>query len=82
MLAIGGKLTAKAARAAGRAASQAEADARAAELQAAGCVSLRALADGLDARRIPTAKGGKWAPTQVMRLLERIGPFDASAAAA
>jgi hypothetical protein len=30
----------------------------------------------------PTAKGGKWAPTQVMRLLERIGPFeDASAAA-
>jgi hypothetical protein len=25
---------------------------------------------------------GKWAPTQVMRLLERIGPFDASAAAA
>ena len=57
MLAIGGKLTAKAARAAGRAASQAEADARAAELQAAGCVSLRAIADGLDARGIPTAKG-------------------------
>jgi hypothetical protein len=45
------------------------------ELQATGCVSLRAIAEGLDARGIPTAKGGKWQPTQVMRLLERIGPF-------
>jgi DNA invertase Pin-like site-specific DNA recombinase len=83
----GGKLTTKA-RKAGSAAGKAKADARAAdladtvkELQASGSASLRAIADGLDARGIPTAKGGKWAPTQVMRLLERIGPFDASAVA-
>jgi DNA invertase Pin-like site-specific DNA recombinase len=83
----GGKLTTKA-RKAGSAAGKAKADARAAdladtvkELQASGSASLRAIADGIDARGIPTAKGGKWAPTQVMRLLERIGPFDASAVA-
>ena len=83
------KLTAKA-RAAGRAAGKAKADARAAdladtvkELQASGTTSLRAIADGLDARGIPTARGGTWTATQVMRLMERIGPFeDASAAAA
>ena len=41
------------------------------ELQG-GCVaSLRAVADGLNARNIPTAHGGKWQPTQVMRVLAR-----------
>jgi hypothetical protein len=31
---------------------------------------------------LPAARGGSWSATQVMRLLERIGPFDASVAAA
>jgi hypothetical protein len=68
----------------------ARADARAAdiapvitELRAAGATSLRAIADGLNAKRIPTARGtGEWTATQVMRVLEYIaGPFEASAAA-
>jgi DNA invertase Pin-like site-specific DNA recombinase len=50
------------------------------ELQAAGCESLRAIAEGLDERGIPAARGGKWSATQVMRLLEADRPFDASAA--
>jgi len=64
------------ARAAGRAALQAKAQARAAdlaptikELQAAGCESLRAIAAGLEERGIPAARGGKWSATQVARLL-------------
>jgi hypothetical protein len=40
------------------------------ELQAAGSVSLRAIAAGLDQRGIPAAKGGKWSANQVSRLLE------------
>jgi DNA invertase Pin-like site-specific DNA recombinase len=75
----GARLTAKA-RAAGRAAQQAKAQDRAAdlaatvkELQAAGCESLRAIAEGLEARGIPAARGGKWSATQVSRLLERLG---------
>jgi hypothetical protein len=44
---------------------------------------LRAIAAGLDERGIPAARGGKWQPMQVARLLEIIAdPFDASAAAA
>jgi DNA invertase Pin-like site-specific DNA recombinase len=35
-----------------------------AELQAAGATSLRAIAVGLNERRIPTARGGDWSPTQ------------------
>ena len=83
----GGKLTAKA-RKAGSAAGKAKADARAAdladtvkELQAAGCVSLRAIAEGLEERGIPAARGGKWSANQVSRSLERISPFDVSAVA-
>jgi DNA invertase Pin-like site-specific DNA recombinase len=84
----GAKLTAKA-RAAGRAVLQARAQERAfdlaatiKELQAAGCESLRAIAEGLEGRGIPAARGGKWSAVQVARLLERAGlsrPFEASA---
>jgi DNA invertase Pin-like site-specific DNA recombinase len=42
------------------------------ELQAAGVVSLRAIAAGLKERGIPAAQGGSWSPTQVARLLETI----------
>jgi DNA invertase Pin-like site-specific DNA recombinase len=42
------------------------------ELQAAGCTSFQAIADGLDARRIPTALGGSWSRTQVARVLARL----------
>jgi DNA invertase Pin-like site-specific DNA recombinase len=83
----GARLTAKQ-RAAGAAARQAQAQGRANDLtdtvkdiQASGATTLRAIADGLDDRGIPAARGGSWSATQVMRLLERIGPFDASAAA-
>jgi DNA invertase Pin-like site-specific DNA recombinase len=45
-----------------------------AELQAAGATSLRAIADGLNERGIPTARGvGQWQAAQVMRLLAREG---------
>jgi DNA invertase Pin-like site-specific DNA recombinase len=47
-----------------------------AELQAAGKTSLRAIAEGLNARKIPTSRGnGEWTATQVMRVLERLDPF-------
>jgi DNA invertase Pin-like site-specific DNA recombinase len=47
-----------------------------AELRAAGATSLRAIADGLNARRIPTARGSRtWSAVQVMRVLERLDPF-------
>jgi DNA invertase Pin-like site-specific DNA recombinase len=83
----GARLTAKA-RAAGTAALRAKAQARAAdlaatvkELQAAGCESLRSIAEGLDARGIPAARGGNWSAVQVSRLLARLpSPFVASAA--
>jgi hypothetical protein len=83
-----GNRTAKA-RAAGRAAGKAKADVRGAdladtvkELQASGTTSLRAIAEVLDARGIPTAREGTWSATQVLRLLERIGPFEDTSAAA
>ncbi|WP_035721787.1 recombinase family protein [Bradyrhizobium sp. ARR65] len=42
-------------------------------LQEAGATSLRAIADGLNAQGIPTARGsGQWPPTQVARLIERL----------
>jgi DNA invertase Pin-like site-specific DNA recombinase len=37
-------------------------------LKAEGAVSLRDIADGLNQRGIPTARGGEWSATQVMRL--------------
>jgi DNA invertase Pin-like site-specific DNA recombinase len=50
------------------------------ELQAAGKTSLRAIAEGLNAQGIPTARGeGEWTATQVMRVLERLDPFEAAA---
>jgi DNA invertase Pin-like site-specific DNA recombinase len=42
-----------------------------AELQAAGATSLRDIAAGLNERGIPTARGGLWTATQVMRVMER-----------
>jgi hypothetical protein len=39
------------------------------ELQASGAVTLVAIADGLNERGVPTARGGQWSATQVMRLL-------------
>jgi DNA invertase Pin-like site-specific DNA recombinase len=49
------------------------------ELQASGAVTLVAIAAGLNDRSIPTARGGQWSATQVMRLLEQLNPFVASA---
>jgi DNA invertase Pin-like site-specific DNA recombinase len=74
---------------ASKAALQARADARAAdvapviaELKAAGATSLQAIADGLNAKKIPTARGqGEWSATQVMRVLERLDPFVAEGGA-
>ena len=67
------------ARAAGRRASKARADAHAAalapivaELQADGAWSLRTLAAALNNRRIPTPRGRKWQPGNVARLLARL----------
>ena len=49
-------------------------------LQAAGATSLRAIAEGLNTQGIPTARGeGEWTATQVMRVLERLDPFEAAA---
>jgi hypothetical protein len=42
------------------------------QLQAAGNATLRALAAGLNAMGITTARGGNWDQTQVRRLLARI----------
>lgn len=42
-----------------------------AELQAAGATSLRAIASGLNERRIPTARGLAWSATQVARVMAR-----------
>ena len=40
-----------------------------AELKAKGAASLRALAEGLNAAGLTTARGGNWSATQVMRVL-------------
>ena len=64
--------------AAGAAANRAGADARAAgvlpviaQIRAAGARSLAEIADGLNARGIATARGGKWHATTVKNLVER-----------
>jgi hypothetical protein len=45
-----------------------------AELRAAGAASLRAIADGLNQRGIPTARGiAVWSATQVMRVMAQTG---------
>ena len=55
------------------------------ELQASGAVTLVAIADGLNERSVPTARGGQWSATQVRRLLAYSGlvsrPFEAASAA-
>lgn len=38
-----------------------------------GASSLQAVADCLIARNVPTARGGQWSPTAVMRLMQRLG---------
>lgn len=43
------------------------------ELRAAGTTSLYRLAQALNERGIPTARGSSWRPTTVLRLLERAG---------
>jgi len=55
-----------------------------AELQAAGFESLRAIAEQLDERGIPAARGGKWSAVQIAWLLDagQLRPFAASATAA
>jgi hypothetical protein len=42
------------------------------ELRKAGFVSIKAIMRGLNARGIPTARGNKWRPTSVSRLLSRL----------
>jgi DNA invertase Pin-like site-specific DNA recombinase len=50
------------------------------ELQSAGVTSLRAIAAALNEKCIPTARGdGEWTATQVMRVLERLDPFEVAA---
>jgi hypothetical protein len=44
-----------------------------ASVQAAGAMSLREIASGLNARGIKTARGGEWSAVQVKRVLERAG---------
>jgi DNA invertase Pin-like site-specific DNA recombinase len=69
---------------------QERADARAAdlaplvkELQAAGSMSLWAIAARLDERGIPAARGGSWSANQVARLLKNIArPFVSASASA
>jgi DNA invertase Pin-like site-specific DNA recombinase len=65
-------------RAMGRAARTKLADERAidlapiiTDLRVTGATSLRAIAAGLNARAIPTARGGAWSAVQVKRVLER-----------
>ncbi|CAA2157069.1 DNA-invertase hin [Methylobacterium brachiatum] len=42
-----------------------------AEIRSAGATTLTAVADTLNARDIPTARGGQWSPVQVRRVEER-----------
>jgi DNA invertase Pin-like site-specific DNA recombinase len=42
------------------------------EAQRAGAKSLRAIAEALNARGVHTARGGKWAATQVRDILRRV----------
>lgn len=41
------------------------------ELRRYGCVTLQAMADGLNARGIQTARGGRWYPTTVKNVIDR-----------
>lgn len=64
----------------GHATQRQQADARAALVKDAielcvlkGAGSLQSVADCLIARNIPTARGGQWSPTAVMRVMQRLG---------
>jgi DNA invertase Pin-like site-specific DNA recombinase len=53
------------------------------ELRAGGATTLQAIAEGLNERGIPAARGGRWSSPQVMRVLERVDesrPFVGAAA--
>jgi hypothetical protein len=41
------------------------------EVQAAGHISFNAIAGQLDARKVATARGGRWTHVQVRQLLQR-----------
>lgn len=43
-----------------------------AEIRATGSMSLQAVADALNDRGIPTARGGRWTPVQVARIEKRV----------
>jgi hypothetical protein len=43
------------------------------EVRAAGITSVRAVAEELNHRKVPTPRGGDWHPTTVARVLVRIG---------
>jgi len=49
-----------------------------AKLRKAGFVSIRAMARELSEQEIPTAQGGKWHPSRVSRLLQRVKRLEAS----
>ena len=42
------------------------------DIRISGAATLQAIADALNARGIPTARGGTWAPVQVSRILGRV----------
>jgi len=48
------------------------------KIQNAGFVSINAITRELSEREIPTPKGGKWHPTSVKRLLQRLKRLEAS----
>jgi Recombinase len=41
------------------------------QIEASGVKGLRAIARALEARGVPTARGGRWTPVQVSNLLRR-----------
>jgi len=47
-----------------------------AKIQSAGFVSINAITRELREREIPTVRGGKWHPSSVKRLLERLDRLD------
>ena len=49
-----------------------------AKIQNAGFVSINVITRELSEREIPTPKGGKWHPTSVKRLLQRLKRLEAS----
>jgi DNA invertase Pin-like site-specific DNA recombinase len=75
---LGNRTNLAVASAAGQAANARQADTFAenvlpviATIQAGGATSLRAIADALNARAIPTARGGEWDATRVRRVIAR-----------